>query len=647
MTTILTFHYPIDTYSTIYAGAGSTNQVAAAKLPFSAMWSPAFVPKPKDWPEQCAVVGAFVNKAGAQNFDTTPFQDLQAWIDAGPPPIFLGFGSMVIPNTDSLVDMIRKAAHATNLRMVVQSSWSKLEVEDGSDLLRNVGPCPHDWLLPQCCGVIHHGGAGTTAAVLRFGKPTFICPFFADQFMWGFFVERAGVGPKAVPVTKLTADILAEKLKALASPKTQEAATKLAATMEDEDGIEGGLEHWEEHLPRDNMMCDVSLLLGEHVLARYEMETAPLLHPSYGIKVSPEVVAFVRSKGVQLQSFLLPTRNRERSAFWYTSKFRRHAVATHDVAGHIKTVHHGCFAGLLGLIAGTLDAPAQFFYQPDEYARSHGAFGCLFGLVLAVFVAIYRLFSAVLILWDRMLTGIANGVFRKDVDYVMDPRSRAMVYKHSIVESETQAIMNQGIPKARRDELNKALSVVIYARIVFERAKPHFQEHRHFAVVFLSDLKKALQSPKTAEKLGTKSREVAEVCRLLDEIVGMPPLAVLRASRFALGKSKVIPEGVDEDVSEKSHVDDARENFSKKGRVDSSLRNMIHKIMPGWEPPHPKEAVVSFSCFILALRAVCAQPCMAESRRNSIRFAMSSKAFARGRSFDSADGYQDVSEYLQ
>ena len=179
----------------INAGSTSPNLIVSAHIPFAATWSPSFVPKPTDWPAQCAVVGTFVNKPGAQTFDVTPFQNLQQWIDEGPPPIFLGFGSMVIENTDHLVTMI------------LQSSWAKLDVEDGSELLRSVGPCPHDWLLPQCCAVIHHGGAGTTASGLRFGKPTLICPFFADQFMWGYFVERAGVGPQAVPITKMTAQI--------------------------------------------------------------------------------------------------------------------------------------------------------------------------------------------------------------------------------------------------------------------------------------------------------------------------------------------------------------------------------------------------------------------------------------------------------
>jgi sterol 3beta-glucosyltransferase len=166
----------------IHAYANSTNLVKAAKLPFSAMWSPAFVPKPDDWPEQADVVGTFVidQKKG---FDITPFAELNAWLEKGSKPIFIGFGSMMIQDTSKLEDIIKKAAHLANVRVVVQSSWSKLDVDDGTDLCKNVGPCPHDWLLPLCCGVVHHGGAGTTAAGLRFGLPTFICPFFAEYVL--------------------------------------------------------------------------------------------------------------------------------------------------------------------------------------------------------------------------------------------------------------------------------------------------------------------------------------------------------------------------------------------------------------------------------------------------------------------------------
>ena len=164
----------------VYTYASGLNLVASAGLPFSAMWSPSFVPKPADWPEQCEVVGTFFTDQQS-NFDVSPFAELDAWLKSGPKPIFIGFGSMMIKDPQKLESIIKEAANLAQVRVVVQSSWTKLDVEDDSGLLHNVGPCPHDWLLPLCCGVVHHGGAGTVAAGLRFGLPTLVCPFFADQ----------------------------------------------------------------------------------------------------------------------------------------------------------------------------------------------------------------------------------------------------------------------------------------------------------------------------------------------------------------------------------------------------------------------------------------------------------------------------------
>eukprot|EP00965_Chrysotila_dentata_P169856 5606910-Pleurochrysis_carterae.AAC.1 len=147
------------------------------------MWSPAFVPKPNDWPPFVDVVGAFEFKQSGQgsNFDETPFAPLLEWLSQGPPPIFIGFGSMVIENPPALANVIMDAARKSGVRVLVQSNWSKIETGALKELCFDVGPCPHDWLLPKVAAVIHHGGAGTTAAGLRLGLPTLVCPFFGDQ----------------------------------------------------------------------------------------------------------------------------------------------------------------------------------------------------------------------------------------------------------------------------------------------------------------------------------------------------------------------------------------------------------------------------------------------------------------------------------
>jgi sterol 3beta-glucosyltransferase len=183
----------------IYSVEAGMNPIARCRVPFSAMWSPAFVPKPADWPDQCEVVGTFVLDGSNNNphHDLTPFKEHEEWLAAGEKPIFIGFGSMLVDKPEVLEKIIKEAAVTANRRVIVQSSWTKLDVEiPDCDLLKNIGPCPHDWLLSHCCAVVHHGGAGTVAAGLRAGLPTMVCPFFADQFMWGHFVQLAGVGPE-------------------------------------------------------------------------------------------------------------------------------------------------------------------------------------------------------------------------------------------------------------------------------------------------------------------------------------------------------------------------------------------------------------------------------------------------------------------
>ena len=138
-------------------GSGASCAITSCKIPFSAMWSPGFVPKPDDWPEQCRVVGTFTeDKKKAGVVDEETFADVIKWLKEGDAPVFVGFGSMVIKDTVTLENMIMEAARMSNCRIVVQTSWSKLDVT-AEPLCQNVGPCPHDWLLPMCCAVVHHG----------------------------------------------------------------------------------------------------------------------------------------------------------------------------------------------------------------------------------------------------------------------------------------------------------------------------------------------------------------------------------------------------------------------------------------------------------------------------------------------------------
>ncbi|CAK0846532.1 unnamed protein product, partial [Prorocentrum cordatum] len=165
----------------ILAGDRGAHVLNDLRVPFSYMWSPALSAKPLDWGDHVDVLGSFVHDAAAAS-EYEPAAELAAFLERGAAPVFVGFGSMVIDDPDGLFEMLVQAAASASVRMIVQSSWSRLGgcARDPGEV-HLVGACPHSWLLPRCSAVVHHGGAGTVAAGLRFGLPTFVVPFCSRE----------------------------------------------------------------------------------------------------------------------------------------------------------------------------------------------------------------------------------------------------------------------------------------------------------------------------------------------------------------------------------------------------------------------------------------------------------------------------------
>lgn len=145
------------------------------KVPFTYCWSPARIPKPADWPENIDVSGFFFRDAPQYQ----PPPELQEFLEAGPPPVYVGFGSIVLDNPDKMLGMIMEAVKAARARAIISKGWSNLEAKDDGHVYL-IGDCPHEWLFNEVAAVVHHGGAGTTACGLKNGKPTFIIPFFGE-----------------------------------------------------------------------------------------------------------------------------------------------------------------------------------------------------------------------------------------------------------------------------------------------------------------------------------------------------------------------------------------------------------------------------------------------------------------------------------
>ncbi|MEU7134954.1 glycosyltransferase [Streptomyces sp. NPDC046261] len=195
-------------------------------------FSPTVVPVPADWPSHLKACGYWWPRRPA---GWRPDDRLTAFLEAGPAPVFVGFGSFVAADAARLSELVTKAVRAAGMRAVVQSGWTGLRAE-GDDVL-TVSDVPHDWLFPHMAAVVHHAGAGTTAAGLRAGVPAVPVPVQLDQYFWAARLVALGTAPTRIPYRHLTVPRLADAVhRAVREPafgaRSRRVATRLAA----EDG---------------------------------------------------------------------------------------------------------------------------------------------------------------------------------------------------------------------------------------------------------------------------------------------------------------------------------------------------------------------------------------------------------------------------
>lgn len=197
-------------------------------------FSPSVIPKPSDW-QNTHVTGYWFLDA-APNW--TPPSALMEFLQGGPPPVYIGFGSMGSRNPEATADLVLQALAKTQQRAIMLSGWSGLHKENLPDSVYLVDSVPHSWLFPRVAAVVHHGGAGTTAAGLRAGVPTIIIPFFGDQSFWGQRVAELGVGTKPIPRKQLTAERLAQAIQqAVTDQMMRQRAANLGVKIRAEDAI--------------------------------------------------------------------------------------------------------------------------------------------------------------------------------------------------------------------------------------------------------------------------------------------------------------------------------------------------------------------------------------------------------------------------
>jgi UDP:flavonoid glycosyltransferase YjiC (YdhE family) len=214
-------------------------------------YSPSLLPKPPDWDDRHHVTGYwFLPPPPAWQ----PPDDLARFVEAGAPPVYIGFGSMRPADPENFMRLILRALELSGHRGVV------LAREGSGALPRIAAPgvfyvddVPHSWLFPQMAAVVHHGGAGTTAAGLRAGVPNIVTPFIGDQFAWAEQVTKHGAGPRVASAKQLTAEKLAQAISAaVGDAGIRSRAAALGEKVRAEDGVARAVALIEQHAAKVN-----------------------------------------------------------------------------------------------------------------------------------------------------------------------------------------------------------------------------------------------------------------------------------------------------------------------------------------------------------------------------------------------------------
>jgi len=206
-----------------------------AQIPILAGFSPVVVPQPEDWGKHIQMTGYWFPE---DDLSWQPSEELVRFLEAGPPPIFIGFGSMPIRDPEQVTRVILSALRKTGQRGILSSGWGLESNQVLPETVFQVGYTPYSWLFPRVAGAVIHGGSGSTGMALRTGIPTLVVPFVMDQFFWGRRVTTLGAGPQPIPFKQLEEDKLSAAFeKMISDVEMQRRAAEVGEKIRAEDGV--------------------------------------------------------------------------------------------------------------------------------------------------------------------------------------------------------------------------------------------------------------------------------------------------------------------------------------------------------------------------------------------------------------------------
>jgi sterol 3beta-glucosyltransferase len=208
------------------------------------------VPRPADWPATAHITGYW--QMDPPRDEDVPME-VQRFLDSGPAPVYIGFGSAIPREISRLAGIAIDALQKTGQRGILAMGDSSSVKESRAENIFRIGSVSHRWLFPRTSAVVHHGGAGTTGAGLRAGVPNILIPFTADQPFWASRVRALGAGPEPIPLRKLTTERLAAAIdRALNDEAMRARCRELGEKIDAEDGIERAVEPVTRGIPLRN-----------------------------------------------------------------------------------------------------------------------------------------------------------------------------------------------------------------------------------------------------------------------------------------------------------------------------------------------------------------------------------------------------------